>query len=185
MYSDGALKLWIDGEEAPASLEMTNVPQISGLYEEYEFEVAQEQVLDMERDINLKRMISINYGDYAWGALCDRVKWAETDGREKGSVATVNYNRGGLYENIEYFDRSSYAPTDQFILSGLAEGEARVTVEHALTGDSAALDLSVKPWPASSTCSSATPADHHPHLYQRQGGAQDREERGRRPRRHL
>ena len=144
VYSDGALKLWIDGEEAPASLEMTNVPQISGLYEEYEFEVAQEQVLDMERDINLKRMISINYGDYAWGALCDRVKWAETDGREKGSVATVNYNRGGLYENIEYFDRSSYAPTDQFILSGLAEGEARVTVEHALTGDSAALDLSVK-----------------------------------------
>ena len=144
VYSDGALKLWIDGEEAPASLEMTNVPQISGLYEEYEFEVAQEQVLDMERDINLKRMISINYGDYAWGALCDRVKWAETDGREKGSVATVNYNRGGLYENIEYFDRSSYAPTDQVILSGLAEGEARVTVEHALTGDSAALDLSVK-----------------------------------------
>lgn len=34
VYSDGALKLWIDGEEAPASLEMTNVPQISGLYEE-------------------------------------------------------------------------------------------------------------------------------------------------------
>lgn len=144
VYSDGALKLWIDGEEAPASLEMTNVPQISGLYEEYEFEVAQKKVLDMERDINLKRMISINYGDYAWGALCDRVKWAETDGREKGSVATVNYNRGGLYENIEYFDRSSYAPTDQFILSGLAEGEAEITVEHALTEANATLDLSVK-----------------------------------------
>lgn len=144
VYSDNALKLWIDGEEAPASLKMTNVPEISGLYEEYEFEVAQKKVLDMERDINLKRMISINYGDYAWGALCDRVKWAETDEREKGSVATVNYNRGGLYENIEYFDRSSYAPTDQFILSGLAEGEAEITVEHALTGDSAALDLSVR-----------------------------------------
>ena len=146
VYSDGALKLWIDGEEAPASLEMTNVPQISGLYEEYEFEVAQKKVLDMERDINLKRMISINYGDYAWGALCDRVKWAETDGREKGSVATVNYNRGGLYENIEYFDRSSYAPTDQFILSGPVSYthldvykrqklECRIPLDYNTTGD--------------------------------------------------
>lgn len=144
VYSDEALRLWIDGEPADGALTMTNVPELSALYAGDSFEDAQAAVLAMERNISLKNMISINYGDYAWGALCDRVAWSVEDSLERGDVATVNYNRGGLYENINYFDRTSYAPTDEFILSGLTDGSARVTVKHVLTGDSASLDLSVE-----------------------------------------
>lgn len=144
VYSNEALRLWIDGEPAGGSLTMTNVPEISALYAGRDFENAQAAVLAMNRDISLKRMISINYGDYAWDALCDRVAWSVEDNAERGNVATVNYNRAGLYENIEYFDRESYAPTDEFILSGLADGSAKVTVKHALTGSTTSLDLSVE-----------------------------------------
>ena len=49
-------------------------------------------------------------------------------------MATVNYQQGTLYENIENFSYTSYRPSIDFILSGLEEGEATITATHVKTG---------------------------------------------------
>jgi hypothetical protein len=131
VYNSSALKIWIDGLAPGGDLNLSNVETVSNM--------SSADILAMQRDIYLKKMISINYGDYAWGQISDQIRWQSSD----SAVASVNYRQGSLYENIESFSYLSYRPATEFILSGLRDGTTRVTVTHAATGMQRTLDVQV------------------------------------------
>ncbi|MBE5056856.1 S-layer homology domain-containing protein [Pseudoflavonifractor sp. DSM 107456] len=93
--------------------------------------LSQDEILALNRDINLQTAISINYGDHAWGEASDRIRWVV----ENSEAATVNYPQGAYYENIEGLPYSSYAPATQFLLSGKNDGKTVVQAIHDLAGD--------------------------------------------------
>ena len=128
VYDADALKIWVDGEDK-SSITMSNVSAIS--------KMTQDEILALKRDINLKNIISVNYGEYAWSEIADQIKWKSSDNR----VASVNYQQGTLYENIENFTYVSYRPTSEFGLSGLSDGTATITATHKLAGMSDTLDV--------------------------------------------
>lgn len=131
VYDENALDLWIDGE-AQDSLTMNNADKIAAM--------SQDEILALNRDIYLKNTISANYGDYAWSELADQIAWASSD----SSTVSVNYQQGTLYENIENFSYVSYRPTTEFGLSGLADGTAKITAKHTLTGMTESIDVDVE-----------------------------------------
>lgn len=100
--------------------------------------LSQNEILALNRDIDLQTAISINYGDHAWGEASDRIRWAV----DNSETAAVNYPQGAYYENIEGLPYSSYAPATQFLLSGKNSGKTVVEAIHDLAGD--ALSSSVE-----------------------------------------
>ncbi|MDY3712080.1 MAG: hypothetical protein SO044_06680 [Agathobaculum sp.] len=104
--------------------------------------LSQEQILALQRDIDLQAAISINYGDHAWGEASDRIAWASRD----NNIAAINYPQGACYENIEGLPYTSYAPATQFLLSGKNDGTTVVDAIHALAGDalSASVEINVE-----------------------------------------
>lgn len=100
--------------------------------------LSQEEILALNRDIDLQTAISINYGDHAWGEASDRIRWAV----DNSETAAVNYPQGAYYENIEGLPYSSYAPATEFLLSGKNDGKTVVEAIHDLAGD--ALSSSVE-----------------------------------------
>ena len=100
--------------------------------------LSQEEILALNRDIDLQTAISINYGDHALGEASDRIRWAV----DNSETAAVNYPQGAYYENIEGLPYSSYAPATEFLLSGKNDGKTVVEAIHDLAGD--ALSSSVK-----------------------------------------
>lgn len=71
--------------------------------EEWIASLKQNEIIALNRDIDLQTAISINYGDHAWGEASDRIRWAS----EQSGVAAVNYPQGAFYENIENLPYSS------------------------------------------------------------------------------
>lgn len=132
VYDVDALKIWVDGKETGDSLTMSNVKSIS--------QMSQEQILALKRDIYLKSIISVNYGEYAWTELADQIKWRSSD----SGVTSINYQQGTLYENIENFSYVSYRPTTELGLSGLSRGSTKVTATHKLTGMNTSVDVTVE-----------------------------------------
>lgn len=101
--------------------------------------LSQDEILALNRDIDLQTAISINYGDHAWGEASDRIRWAV----ENSETAAVNYPQGAYYENIEGLPYSSYAPATQFLLSGKNSGKTVVEAIHDLAGDSLSSSVEV------------------------------------------
>jgi hypothetical protein len=132
VYSHAALKLWIDGAAAGSNHIMDNAPSIS--------QMSSEEILQLNRDIHLKNIISINFGEHAWGQISDQIRWNSSD----NSVATINYRQGSLYENINNFAYVSYRPATEFILSGLRDGVTQVTATHAATGQQQSVEVRVQ-----------------------------------------
>lgn len=131
VYSDSAMKIWIDGVAAGQTLDMSNIERIS--------KMTSEQILALNRDIYLKHVISINYGDYTWGQISDQIKWRSSD----SNVASINFKEVSTYSNIENLKYSSYRPTDTFIMSGLNNGQTRITATHAATNKTQTIDVRV------------------------------------------
>ncbi len=131
VYDEQALDIWINGETTD-SVTLSNVKAIS--------EMSQDEIIALNRDINLEAMVSINYGDYAWAELTDQIEWAS----ENSGIATVGYHQGSLYENIEHYTYTSYRPTTEFGISGLSEGTVTITATHALTGMEDSVEVSVE-----------------------------------------
>ena len=132
VYDRDALKLWVNGEEYSGKLKMTNIPEIS--------EMNQEQILALKRDISLKSVISINYGEYAWNEISDKIAWSSSN----SDVSSVNYRQSSFYAPIERYTYTSYRPMTEFMLAGLSDGEATVTAQHVFTGLSSTLDVEVE-----------------------------------------
>ena len=131
VYSTDALDILVDGERRDTLL-MSNEDKIAGLWEEggSAANLAHHPLLG----------ISINYGEYAWAELADQIQWNSTD----SSVASVNYQQGGLYENIERFSYTSYRPATDFVLSGLSDGSTTVTAQHSQADLSTSLEVTVE-----------------------------------------
>lgn len=123
---DGIRTVDVDGN----TVTMSNEDWIASL--------SQDEILALNRDINLQTAISINYGDHAWGEASDRIRWVV----ENSDTAAVNYPQGAYYENIEGLPYTSYAPASQFLLSGKNDGKTVVQAIHDLAGD--ALSSSVE-----------------------------------------
>lgn len=141
VYSEDALKIVLDGVEQAdgASHTMSNVDMIREKWNQGGEEGSQ-AIVALKRDIALKNVISVNYGDYAWAELADQIAWESSNSK----AATINYQQGTLYENIENFGMPSYRPSTDFILSGLTDGETTVTATHAKTGQTLSLDVTVQ-----------------------------------------
>lgn len=132
VYSDAAMQLWIDGAIAGTQHSMSNLSKIS--------EMSSAEILALQRDIYLRNVISIDYGDHAWGQISDQIKWRSSD----SDIASINYRQGSLYENIENFSYISYRPATEFVLSGLNDGTVRISATHAATGKQQAVDVTVE-----------------------------------------
>ena len=141
VYSEDALKIVLDGaaQENGASHTMSNVDMIAEKWGQGG-EAGSQAIVALKRDIALKNVISVNYGDYAWAELADQIAWESSNSK----AATINYQQGTLYENIENFGMPSYRPSTDFILSGLTDGETTVTATHAKTGQKLSLDVTVQ-----------------------------------------
>lgn len=131
VYSDEAMKIWIDGVTAGQTLDMSNIGRIS--------KMTSEQILALNRDIYLKHVISINYGEHTWGQISDQIKWRSSD----SNVASINFKEVSTYSNIENLKYTSYRPTDTFILSGLNNGQTRITATHSATNKTQTIDVRV------------------------------------------
>lgn len=138
VYKHDALKLELDGSDAAdgSSITLDNEPQISSLYKSQ----GSQSLLSLNRAIDLKKMLSINFGQFSWGNVLDRILWKSSDSK----VASVDYRQGSLYENIEKFDSSTYSPATTFLLAGNSDGTAQITVTHAATGMKQTLNVTVK-----------------------------------------
>lgn len=87
---------------------------------------------ELRDDVKLSSIISINYGDYAWGLLSDQIAWKVSD--ESESDASLNYYQGGGYSDIEAGLMPTYLPTSNFMLTATKEGEFSFTATHVGTG---------------------------------------------------
>lgn len=138
VYKHDALKLELDGSDAAdgSSVTLDNEPKISSLYQSK----GSAGLLNLNRTIDLKKMLNINFGQFSWGNVLDRILWRSSNSK----VASVNYRQGSLYENIEKFDYSTYSPATTFMLAGNSDGTAQVTATHAATGMKQTLNVTVK-----------------------------------------
>ncbi len=133
VYDADALKIWVDDAkgvlgDAGDTHTMSNVATIAKLAET---DAGKQTIIEMQRDIYLKNIISVNYGEYAWTEVADQIAWHSSD----STTASINYQQGTLYENIENFTYVSYRPTTEFGLSGLKDTEGKtvtITAQHKL-----------------------------------------------------
>lgn len=138
VYKHDALKLELDGSVAAdgSSVTLDNEPQISSLYKSQ----GSQGLLNLNRAIDLKKMLSINFGQFSWGNVLDRILWKSGNSK----AASVNYRQGSLYEDIEKFDYSTYSPATTFMLAGNSDGTTQITATHAATGMKQTLNVTVK-----------------------------------------
>ncbi|MFR9309727.1 OmpL47-type beta-barrel domain-containing protein [Hydrogeniiclostridium mannosilyticum] len=131
VYNREALDILVNGEKTDDLL-LSNVQSISGL--------SSDEILALNRNITLGRTISINYGDYAWAQVTDKISWLSTE----NEVASINYQSGGIYDNITNYSYTTYRPSEEFILSGLSDGSATIKATHAKTGMTSTVNVQVE-----------------------------------------
>ena len=131
VYNADALEIMVDGQSTD-SLLLSNIQGISGM--------SSAEILALNRNITLRKAISINYGAYTWKQVTDKISWAV----ENSSIASVNYSQGGRYDNIENFSYTTYRPSEEFILSGRDNGTTTIRATHAATGMTDTLEVRVE-----------------------------------------
>lgn len=131
VYDQNALDILIGGESVE-DYTLSNREEIS--------KMTQEQILALNRDIQLKEVISTNYGERAWNALADQIIWKSED----SSVASINYPQGSYYDNIENYTYVSYRPTTDFGILGRDNGQTTFTATHKVTGISDSVPITVE-----------------------------------------
>ncbi len=131
VYDADALAIMVDGEKTD-EFTMSNRKEFSAL--------TSEQILAYEREIALSNKVSVNYTDFSWAELTDRMAWRSSD----NSVATLNYKQGLMYDDIRNYTFDYYRPTTELMLSGLSDGSTVITATHSKTGISAGLDVTVE-----------------------------------------
>ncbi|MFC5404764.1 S-layer homology domain-containing protein [Cohnella soli] len=132
VYKHDALKIEVDGQAATA-LKMSNIDRIKNM--------TSDQIVDLHRDIRLKNDLQINNRDFQdLGAITDQIAWKSGN----NDVAGLYFNSNGIVDNIENFQYASYQPKQKLLLSGLANGQTKITATHASTGMKTELDLTVE-----------------------------------------
>lgn len=131
VYDQNALDILIGGESVE-DYKLSNRETISGM--------SQTEILALNRDIQLKEVISTNYGERAWNALADQIIWKSSD----SNVASINYPQGSYYDNIENYTYVSYRPTTDFGILGRDNGQTTFTATHKVTGISDSVPVTVE-----------------------------------------
>ena len=142
VYNHDALDILVrnangnDATPAGGNLTLSNRSMIAILYNSG----GSEAVLGLKRDINLQRLISINYGGYAWSGISDQIEWLS----DNIAAATINYRQGTVYEPLSSFTYTKYPPGTDFSLAGTGDGSAKITATHARSGQAAELNVDVE-----------------------------------------
>lgn len=131
VYDQNALDILIGGESV-GSYTLSNRDRISRM--------TQDQIVALNRDIQLKEAVSTNYGERAWNALADQIIWKSSD----SGVASINYPQGSYYDNIENYTYVSYRPTTDFGILGRENGQATFTATHKVTGIKDSIPVTVE-----------------------------------------
>ena len=141
VYRAGALALEQEGKPV-SHLTMDNSGIVDGYTPESQSASntsGSEALLALREELALIEYVSINYGDYSWSQLNDRIRWATSN-----PDVSVNYKQGGLYEDIQRFGLDTYLPETKMALSSVTDGTAVITATHANTGMSASVTVDVR-----------------------------------------
>ncbi|MDR0959488.1 MAG: hypothetical protein LBM23_03900 [Propionibacteriaceae bacterium] len=142
VYRGDALKLWIDGADEGGTATMSNWDDADALNPstgDYIPYMTQDEILTLNGDIHLENAVSINFGDYAWKQLTDRIAWNNSN----PETASLNYRQGSAW--VDYANLYDlYAPGTQFELFGVKDGQTTLTATHELTGQSDSIDINVE-----------------------------------------
>ena len=138
VYKGDSMKLMVDDQEKPDNslVSLDNEPLIKSKFDAG----GSESILQLNREISLKKSVSINFDAFPWGNITDRILWKSGN----SGIASINYRQGSLYENIEKFNYLTYSPLAKFMLAGNGDGTAQITATHAPTGMKQTLNVSVK-----------------------------------------
>jgi hypothetical protein len=129
VYKKNALQIQINNAPTGSSYTMDNTYKVKN-YTAGSEAAAKADVADLRSGVTLRDTLGVNSSTYAWNPLNDKLAWEIS----KNGTASINYRQGALYSNLDLFDYTSYQPATQFILSGLKDGRANITVEHVRTG---------------------------------------------------
>lgn len=118
VYNSEALKIMIN-DKALESHTMSLSEQLSHM--------TSEELLNYSRNIRLTDNISINYNQYKWSSIYDKITWSTED----DGVLELNYN-------------TSVFPNTKLLLEGIKSGKSYVTARHDLTGIEKRLEVTVE-----------------------------------------
>ncbi len=104
----------------------------------------QTQILALERNIQLEAYLHSNYTDYNFGQVSDQFEWSVASDEEKAEVAALYKYQNSAYYDLRSLVNAAYMPDEHMLVAGLNDGEATITAEHANTGDSAEVNLTVE-----------------------------------------
>ncbi|MCQ2431534.1 MAG: hypothetical protein MJ175_02895, partial [Clostridia bacterium] len=97
---------------------------------------------ELQTDAHLDSLISLNYGDYAWGLISDAIEWKVTD-TDGSDPVDLYYKKMGVFSDTEASGLDTYLPTTDFSLIAVRDGEATVTAKHALSGITSSITVDV------------------------------------------
>ncbi len=118
VYNSEALKIMIN-DKVLESHTMSLSEQLSHM--------TSEELLNYSRNIRLTDNISINYNQYKWSNVYDKITWSTED----DGVLELNYN-------------TSVFPDTKLLLEGIKSGKSYVTARHDLTGIEKRLEVTVE-----------------------------------------
>ncbi|WP_066507521.1 S-layer homology domain-containing protein [Abyssisolibacter fermentans] len=130
VYNSKALKILVNGTKMD-SFTMSNGDILSTM--------TSDEILALNRKINISDTLSINNNDYNWSKIADKFKWESSN----DDIASIKYNDGGFYKNIEDYTYSSFDPNSNLLLQGKQSGSTIIKAIHDLTGMEADLDVTV------------------------------------------
>lgn len=95
----------------------------------------------LQTDTHLDSLISLNYGDYAWGLISDAIEWkvAETE----SDPIDFYYKKMGVFSDTAASGLENYLPTTDFSLIAVRDGQTTVTAKHALSGIKSSVTVDV------------------------------------------
>ncbi|HBB28828.1 MAG TPA: hypothetical protein DC000_06220, partial [Clostridiales bacterium] len=118
VYNSEALKIMIN-DKVLESHTMSLSEQLSHM--------TSEELLNYSRNIRLTDNISINYNQYKWSSVYDKITWSTED----DGILELNYN-------------TSVFPDTKLLLEGVKSGKSYVTARHDLTGIEKRLEVTVE-----------------------------------------
>lgn len=127
VYNSDALKIFVNGESRET---FTISRDDLGV-------MTSEEILKLNRNIALKDDIGINYNQFNWSKIYDKITWSVSDGGE----ISLRQRDGGILDDAG--NEAELFPDARMILEGIWPGEGYVTARHNLTGMEERLNVTV------------------------------------------
>jgi len=100
VYSSDILKIFVEGDDKGSSYTLDNHKRISDMLNQdgtITLNGSSVTLQSLAEDVNLKALISINYGEYVWGQLSDQIQWTARDLDSSGNEIyhIISYDENG------------------------------------------------------------------------------------------